>query len=221
MSYIDASFVCSKTHSVVEGLRPSDKSMKCDDISSIVCPYCNLSNIVCSTTTVCTDTSMNCTDISWCDTSMNCTDISWCDTSMNCTDISWCDTSMIQMDLSCCETSEIHIDLSGVEYNVHTTAYKCDHGFVVETEITSLDSCGNTIVDIPIFTMVTDEIPESTSIMPVPMPIPPFMWEFTNEPSDIEQEFMEFIQAIQSASSQLRKKITKFMKKIPENPNDV
>ena len=197
MSYIDASFVCSKTHSVVEGLRPSDKSMKCDDISSIVCPYCNLSNIVCSTTTVCTDTSMNCTDISW------------------------CDTSMIQMDLSCCETSDIHIDLSGVEYNVHTTAYKCDHGFVVETEITSLDSCGNTIVDIPIFTMVTDEIPESTSIMPVPVPVPPFMWEFTNDPSDIEQEFMEFIQAIQSASSHLRRKITKFIKKIPENPNDV
>ena len=157
----------------------------------------------------------------------------------------------------------VYTDFAGIEYNVHTIAYKFDHVFMVETEITPLDSID---VEIPIYTTVTDEIPESTTTIIVP----PLVWSegqrpsttnsagnfvtervwsedwlsqrspshrggtplrteladhnttFYNDPSsDIDQEFMEFTRAIQSASSKLRHKITKYIKKKPENPNDI
>ena len=64
------------------------------------------------------------------------------------------------VDFSGCDIS---VDVSGSEYHVHTIAYPYGNGIIVETEITSLDSCGNTIVDVPFSTFVTDEIPMSTS----------------------------------------------------------
>jgi len=154
------------------------------------------------------DTSANCTDTS----SNVCSDIS-CSIYPYGSDASciaiypptgWEDQPSTNiMDLSGCDIS---IDLSGMEYNIHTSAYKFGNGIMVETEITSLDSCGQKIVDIPISTFVTDEIPESTSLSPII--IPSFILDdFYN----MEHDFMEFTQAIQYASSNLRQKIIKVL----------
>ena len=154
------------------------------------------------TSAICTDTSSNvCTDLS-------CSIYPYGSDTSGVTDhlfTGWENQpSAYLMDLSGCDTI---VDVSGAEYHVHTLAYPYGKGIMVETEITSLDSCGNTIVDVPFSTFVTDEIP--APISPIPTIIPQFVLD---DFSNIEHDFMEFTQAIHSASSTLQHSITRVLK---------
>jgi hypothetical protein len=119
------------------------------------------------------------------------------------------------------DTSMITMDMNGYGYDIQTFACKYNDGILVQTNITIMDqSCA--LIEIvpesilPIGTLSTyftelndfsmvDDVPEPSDAHPKPIE------NLYDESRIVDESFLEFTQSLQTATSRLRKKITRFI----------